>query len=125
MGEERRIERLEFELAEAGTDILDLRNQLAEARADCAATSYKLSEAFDELVAYKLQLAKARAEINIIEHDANVLFGDIKAGLERKDKLIEQMREALKLALTECRSTHCENEIEAALSAAERGGNEN
>lgn len=37
-----------------------------------------------------------------------------------KDKLIEQMREALKLALAECRSTHCENEIRAALSAAER-----
>ena len=40
--------------------------------------------------------------------------------IERKDKLIEQMREALKLALPEARSTHCENTIKAAL-AAERG----
>lgn len=45
------------------------------------------------------------------------------ATVKAKDKLIEQMRrEALELALTECRSTHCENEIKAALSAAERGG---
>jgi hypothetical protein len=34
--------------------------------------------------------------------------------------LAEQMREALRLALAECRSTHCENEIRAALAATER-----
>ena len=34
MNKERRIEQLEFEIAERGTDILELRNQLAEARAD-------------------------------------------------------------------------------------------
>ena len=34
MNKERRIEQLEFEIAERGTDILELRNQLAEARAE-------------------------------------------------------------------------------------------
>lgn len=34
--------------------------------------------------------------------------------------LMDKMREALRLALTECWSTCCENEIRAALSAAER-----
>lgn len=41
---------------------------------------------------------------------------------ERKSLLIEQMREALKWALTEARSTHCEQLIKAALEAAERAG---
>jgi hypothetical protein len=40
------------------------------------------------------------------------------AGLRQ---LIEQMQEALRLALTEARSTHCENEIKAALEAAKGG----
>jgi uncharacterized coiled-coil protein SlyX len=123
MGEERRIERLEFELAEAGTDVLDLRKQLAEALADCAATSYKLSEAFDELVAYELQMAEARAEIerqtDRIMSDACIISAAALAIAER-GKLIEQMREALRWALTEARSTHGEQLIKAALEAAER-----
>ena len=45
---------------------------------------------------------------------------ELRAEIERKDALIEQMREALKLALPEARSTHCENTVKAAL-AAERG----
>ena len=47
-------------------------------------------------------------------------LAEARAEIERKDKLIEQMREALRLALPEARSTHCENTIKAAL-AAERG----
>jgi predicted nucleic acid-binding Zn-ribbon protein len=128
MGEERRIERLEFELAEAGTDILDLRKQLAEALADCAATSYKLSEAFDELVAYELQLADARAEIERRNNGHDLLFSTfsqlremLKTELAERDKLIEQMREALTWALTEARSTHGEQLIKAALRAADGG----
>ena len=72
----------------------------------------------------KKQLAEARAEINIIEHDANVLIGDIKAELECKNKLIEQMRVALKLALLFIpeNATDAIRLSEAALSAAERGG---
>ena len=55
-----------------------------------------------ELADKEKQLAEARAEI------------------ERKNKLIEQMRGALRLALPEARSTHVEQTILAAL-AAERG----
>jgi HPt (histidine-containing phosphotransfer) domain-containing protein len=67
------------------------------------------------------EIAEARAEINIIEHDANVLIGDIKAELECKNNLIEQMRRALAVAcLYEMSSAHMET-IDAALSAAERG----
>ena len=47
-------------------------------------------------------------------------LAESRAEIERKDKLIEQMREALRLALPEARSTHCEQTILAAL-AAERG----
>jgi hypothetical protein len=46
---------------------------------------------------------------------------DARAEIERRDKLIKQMREALRWALTEARSTHCEDLIKAALEAAERG----
>jgi hypothetical protein len=42
------------------------------------------------------ELAEAQAEIDIIEHDANVLIGDIKAELACKNRLVEQMRESLK-----------------------------
>lgn len=76
------------------------------------------------------EIAEARAEINIIEHDANVLIGDIKAELERKDKLIEQMREALSWQCAGCPDTndygdkrHCDEcSIKQLLSAAERMG---
>ena len=48
-------------------------------------------------------------------------LADARAEIERKDQLIEQMREALELALPGARSTRCKNNIKAALSAAERG----
>ena len=48
-------------------------------------------------------------------------LAEARAEIERKNKLIEQMREALRLALPEARSTHVEQTILAAL-AAERGG---
>jgi LPS O-antigen subunit length determinant protein (WzzB/FepE family) len=47
-------------------------------------------------------------------------LAEARAEIERKDRLIEQMREALRLALPEARSTHVEHTILAAL-AAERG----
>jgi peptidoglycan hydrolase CwlO-like protein len=91
-----RVIELERELAEAQTEIerlaLEIENQ-----------QYTITCASEENQQLKESLAEARAEI------------------ERKDKLIEQMRETLRLALAECRSTYCENEIKAALSAAERG----
>jgi tRNA(Ile2) C34 agmatinyltransferase TiaS len=46
--------------------------------------------------------------------------GDEYREVREQDKLIEQMREALRLALPEARSTHVEHTILAAL-AAERG----
>ena len=51
-------------------------------------------------------------------------LAEARAEIERKDQLIEQMREALELALPGARSTRCENKIKAALSAAERKTNE-
>ena len=44
-------------------------------------------------------------------------LAEARAEIERKDVLIEQMREALRLALPEARSTHCEQTILAALAA--------
>lgn len=43
MNRERRIEQLEFELAERGTDILELRNQLTEARAEIESLTRSLT----------------------------------------------------------------------------------
>lgn len=91
-----------------------------------------------ELADKDKQLAEARAEIGRLKeweycmktqapYEAAGATWELRhkhdqAVIAERDKLIEQMREALKLALTECRSTHCENKIKAALSAAERGG---
>ena len=44
-------------------------------------------------------------------------LAEARAEIERKDKLIEQMREALRLALPEARSTHVEWAIKIALKA--------
>lgn len=83
------------------------------------------------------EIAEARAEINIIEHDANVLIGDIKAELECKNKLIEQIKSEVERGCQGCASSamgcrdYClegvvldliEGKDNAALSAAERGG---
>ena len=84
----------------------DLRKQLAEARAEI------------ERLRQELRDNSTLAARQIVP--AEMLVDDLTAEIERKDKLIEQMREALKLALPEARSTHCENTIKAAL-AAERG----
>ena len=78
------------------------------------------------------ELAEARAEIERLKHCKKCgKFVDIESitcpscvdnsPVKKRDKLIEQMRDALRLALPEARSTHCENTIKAAL-AAERGG---
>ena len=75
----------------------------------------------DQLERENAELRKRLAEIE--EREAaccpeDVGFDEYIEGL--KD-IIKQMREALRLALLEARSTHCENTIKAAL-AAERGG---
>ena len=44
-------------------------------------------------------------------------LADARAEIERKDALIEQVLEALRLALPEARSTHVEQAIIAALAA--------
>ena len=76
------------------------------------------------------ELAEARAEIerlkNQLEDESmradgmTTAHAEAGAGNYRMRELIEQMRDALRLALPEARSTHCENTIKAAL-AAERG----
>jgi hypothetical protein len=93
------------------------------------------------------RLAEARTEIDIVEHDANVLIADLKAEIERlkggdllaeeyanqlsmerkifekQIKLIKQMREALIAAKNDgkMQSAITYQLIIAALSAAERG----
>ena len=93
------------------------------------------------------ELAEARAEIEHLRQElrdnstlaarqivpAEMLVDDLAAEIERKDAIIEQMREALRLAddLIDEYAAVCEHadnvdelrdEIKAALSAAERGG---
>jgi DNA repair exonuclease SbcCD ATPase subunit len=91
----------------------------------------------------KQELADARAEIEKLQIEAGDLIkegclqrhtiGEQEAEIECKDKLIEQMREALRLAddLIDDYVAVCEHPdnvdevrdiIKAALSAAERGG---
>jgi len=68
-------------------------------------------------------LAEARAEIELKNEELDMFLAEQQAMgeiIERKERLIERMREALRLALPEARSTHCEQTILAAL-AAERG----
>lgn len=69
------------------------------------------------------ELAEARAEIErlkLVSQNQETVIAAQRRSAKAKSALIEQMREALKLALPEARSTHCENTIKAAL-AAERG----
>lgn len=80
----------------------ELRRRLAEIE-EREASCCPEGVPFDEYIrALGEQLARAQAEI------------------ERKDKLVEQMRKALRLALPEARSTHVEWAIKTALKA-ERG----
>ena len=126
---------LREELAEARAEVAKLQQQLREAQTEVerlaksadwdiinALAEVDLAEA--ALEDAKAEIAEARAEINIIEHDANVLIGDIKAELECKNKLIEQMKTAMEAALRNLKmqggSRTVIEGIKAALSAAER-----
>lgn len=75
----------------------------------------------------EVELAKALAEIEQLKHQLEdesmradgMTTAHAEAGAKnyRQQELIEQMREALRLALPEARSTHCEQTILAALAA--------
>ena len=76
-----------------------------------------------ELADKDKQLAEARAEIERKNEELDMFLAEQQAMneiIERKNALIEQMREALRLALPEARSTHVEWAIKIALKA-ERG----
>ena len=78
----------------------------------------------DEIAKLQQQLQEARAEIERRKADYAEMNEERIKWLSdnmKQEKLIEQMREALRLALAECWSTCCENEIRAALSAADGG----
>jgi len=80
----------------------------------------KLAEARAEIenLKWHINSEKAKAEAALALNDrALELVSEARAEIERKDKLIEQMRESLRLALSEARSTHCEQTILAALAA--------
>ena len=104
---------LETELAETEKKVFAYKTalelsetELAEARAEIERLKEEHENSLDRAKNYTLKLS------DTVTKQAGELFA--------KNKLIEQMREALKLALPEARSTHCENTIKAAL-AAERG----
>ena len=105
MNKERRIE---FELAERGTDILELRNQLVEARAEI------------ERLKQELRDNSTQAARQIVP--AEMALDDATAELVRKDKLIEQMKGALldvKMNAAGGYKSYLIS-VDAALSAAER-----
>ena len=84
----------------------------------------RLAEAQAELADKDKQLAEVRAEIDGLTLMATNASMEPARRLIQKNKelhaVIEQMRDALRLALPEARSTHVEQTILAAL-AAERG----
>ena len=126
-------EELQKQLSEARAEIAKLRkllatrieatrldeavDQLAEARAD--ADHWK-----SECNALQRMVHESRAEIDGLTLMATNASMEPARRLIQKNKelhaVIEQMREALRLALPEARSTHVEQTILAAL-AAERG----
>jgi DNA repair exonuclease SbcCD ATPase subunit len=113
----------------------------------CYGTIVTLNKIDNAAMRLEERLAEARAEIERLRQElrdnstmaarqivpAEMLVDDLTAEIERKDKLIKQMREALKTAdilIDDLVDTHVEkcasvydddrNEIKAALSAAER-----
>jgi chromosome segregation ATPase len=108
----------------------ELRKHLAEAQAEIENLKWRINseeakaEAALELNGKAIELFnEARTDAEHWKSECNALqrrVHEARAVIEHKNRLIEQMREALKLALPEARSTHCENTIKAAL-AAERG----
>ena len=117
------------------TELADKEKQLAEARAEIERLAleienkqYTITCASEENQQLKESLAEARAEIERLKEYTTCTLVTVDSEMDdkdiaiiKRDKLIEQMREALKYALTEARSTECERLIKAALSAAERG----
>jgi len=102
MNRERRIEQLEFELAERGADILELRNQLAEARAEIE-------------------------RLALLAQNQQIVIDAQSRSIQAKDALIEQMREALNVLVASATPSgplwHGSAEMQiarAAISAAER-----
>lgn len=112
--------------------------QLAEARAEIE----RLRAINKNLDAAIAEMTEEQAALCAEDQSVTELVAGLRAEIERRkadyaemneerikwlcdnmkqEKLIKQMREALRAALTEARSTECERLIEAALSAAERG----
>lgn len=104
-----RIRQLENELA-------DKDRQLAEITRQRNAYKKALEMAEDELMTVRAEIER----LTLLAQNQDIVIAAQRRSAVTKNKLIEQMREALKLALPEARSTHVEQTILAAL-AAERG----
>jgi len=110
----RMVEQLETELA-------DKDRQLAEARAEIERLNKSFGDSLDTIFAMLLAARGAECDIDTLKAEMKPVSSKpseyIKHTIAERDKLIEQMREALRLALSEARSTHCEQTILAALAA--------
>jgi len=93
MNKERRIEQLEFEIAERGTDILELRNQLAEARAEIE-------------------------RLALLAQNQQIVIDAQSRSIQAKDALIEQMRDALEKWVS-CPKVPLKDAISASKAALE------
>lgn len=100
------------------TDKNEMLSNLLPADGGCFIVKSGVARQLETELAEALDASAARARI--INKQTLELAG-LRADIERKDKLIEQMRNALEWALTEARSTHGENLIKAALAAEKSG----
>jgi len=95
--------------------------ELAEARAEIERLNKSFGDSLDTIFAMLLAARGAECDIDTLKAEMKPVSSKpseyIKHTIAERDKLIEQMREALRLALSEARSTHCEQTILAALAA--------
>lgn len=121
VSEERAKTEAALELNDRALELVNEARADAEHwKAECNSLQRMVHEARAEIERLKSEHEDSlrRAKDNAVSLSGTVT--EYAGELLVKDKLIEQMREALRLALPEARSTHCENTIKAAL-AAERG----
>jgi len=100
MNRERRIEQLEFELAERGADILELRNQLAEARAEIEHRDRLLSMADHHMYDQNALIEQMRSALKWYKDRVSNCNRSGDAGEISRDQLAKDVGKRAKAALT-------------------------
>lgn len=113
-----RVEQLETELADKDRQLAEAYDYAATLLMGIVKNYYPPIEGFGPFP--KPDVLGVLTQIDNAYTGVRDQLYEARAEIERKDKLIEQMRDALRQALPEARSTHAEQTILAAL-AAERG----